>query len=113
MDNLLLSPVFRALSDPTRRHVVEHLGRGPASVTELAAPFDMALPSFLKHLRVLEESGLIRSEKVGRVRTCTLERARLDNAALWLEKHRSNDESPRDEVHRADVYRHTPKETED
>ncbi|MBI3708131.1 MAG: winged helix-turn-helix transcriptional regulator, partial [Proteobacteria bacterium] len=64
--------VFRALSDPTRRHVLERLGRSPASVSELAGPFDMALPSFVEHLRVLEGCGLVRSEKTGRVRTYQL-----------------------------------------
>ncbi|TIL77073.1 MAG: winged helix-turn-helix transcriptional regulator, partial [Mesorhizobium sp.] len=61
--------IFRALADPTRRFVVERLGRSPASVSELAEPFDMALPSFVEHLKVLEGCGLVRSEKAGRVRT--------------------------------------------
>src|SRR5918996_4312447 len=69
--------VFRALSDPTRRHVLERLNRSPASVSELAAPFDMALPSFVQHLRVLEGCGLVRSRKTGRVRTYRLAPQRL------------------------------------
>lgn len=85
MPNYLgLGPVFQALSDPTRRAIVEHLGRGPASVSDLAAPFAMALPSFMQHLDVLERSGLVRSRKQGRVRTYTLQPAALDQAFDWL-----------------------------
>lgn len=75
---------FRALADPTRRSVVAQLTRGPATVSELAAPFEMSLPSFLQHLRVLEDSGVIRSSKRGRVRTCRLESTRLRDAEDWL-----------------------------
>jgi DNA-binding transcriptional ArsR family regulator len=81
--------VFRALSDPTRRQVVERLSRSAASVSELAAPFDMALPSFVQHLRVLEDTGLVRSSKKGRVRTYRLAPQRLTTAADWLEQQRS------------------------
>jgi DNA-binding transcriptional ArsR family regulator len=81
--------VFRALSDPTRRHVLERLSRSPASVSELAAPFDMALPSFVEHLRVLEASGLVRSRKTGRVRTYRLAPARLRLAEDWLARQRT------------------------
>ncbi len=81
--------VFRALSDPTRRRVLERLGKSPASVSELAAPFDMALPSFVRHLAVLEESGLVRSAKVGRVRTVELVPERLRSAETWLQRQRS------------------------
>lgn len=80
--------VFRALADPTRRHVLERLRRSPASVSELAAPFDMALPSFVEHLRVLESGGLVRSEKVGRVRTYELAPERLKLAEDWLVRQR-------------------------
>ena len=83
-----MDAIFRALSDPTRRHVLERLSRGAASVSELAAPFDMALPSFVQHLRVLEESGLVRSHKEGRVRTYRLTPARLKQAEDWLGKQR-------------------------
>jgi DNA-binding transcriptional ArsR family regulator len=76
--------VFRALSDPTRRSVLERLTRSPASVSELAAPFDMALPSFVEHLKVLEGSGLVHSEKHGRVRTYQLAPERLRMAEDWL-----------------------------
>ena len=81
--------VFRALSDSTRRQVVERLGRGPASVSELAGGFDMALPSFVEHLRVLEGSGLVRSRKAGRVRTYRLAPRRLQIAEEWLVRQRS------------------------
>ena len=76
--------VFRALSDPTRRSVVEQLTLHPASVSELAQPFDMALPSFLQHLRVLEDAGVVRSKKRGRVRTYELQPERLRGAERWL-----------------------------
>jgi DNA-binding transcriptional ArsR family regulator len=81
--------VLRALSDPTRRSVVERLSQRPASVSELAKPFDMALPSFVQHLRVLEDSGLVRSKKTGRVRTYRLAPERLRLVQDWLEKQRS------------------------
>ena len=76
--------VFRALADPTRRQVVAELTRSPASVGELAAPFDMALPSFVQHLRVLEDCGVVRSTKQGRVRTYCLVPDRLRAAENWL-----------------------------
>jgi DNA-binding transcriptional ArsR family regulator len=84
-----LDDTFRALADPTRRAVVQALGRGPASVSELARPFEMALPSFLQHLKVLEESGLVTTAKSGRVRTCSLRREPLAAAETWLEAQRS------------------------
>lgn len=80
--------VFRALSDPTRRQVVERLSRSPAAVSELAQPFDMALPSFVQHLKVLEGCGLVRSNKVGRVRTYRLVPRRLRVAEEWLVRQR-------------------------
>ncbi|MEO7572283.1 MAG: metalloregulator ArsR/SmtB family transcription factor [Acidimicrobiales bacterium] len=76
--------VFRALADPTRRQVVAELTRSPASVGELAAPFEMALPSFVQHLRVLEGCGVVRSTKQGRVRTYCLVPDRLRAAEDWL-----------------------------
>lgn len=81
--------VFRALSDPTRRHVLERLNRSPASVSELAEPFDMALPSFVQHLKVLEGCGLVRSRKTGRVRTFRLAPERLRLAEDWLARQRA------------------------
>jgi len=83
-----MNEVFRALSDPTRRKVLERLGRSPASVSELAAPHDMALPSFVQHLSVLEKCGLVSSEKVGRVRTYVLVPKRMRQAEDWLSKQR-------------------------
>jgi DNA-binding transcriptional ArsR family regulator len=80
--------VFRALADPTRRGVVARLGKAPASVSDLAAPFDMALPSFIEHLKILESSGLVSSKKVGRVRIYQLAPKRLKVAEDWLAQQR-------------------------
>ncbi len=79
-----LDPVFQALADPTRRSIVERLSRGPASVSELAKPLAMSLSAVVQHLAVLEASGLIRSEKTGRVRTCRIEPAVLASAEDWI-----------------------------
>jgi DNA-binding transcriptional ArsR family regulator len=79
-----LNGAFQALSDPTRRAVIHRLVHGPAAVKELAEPFDMGLPSFMKHIKVLEASGLIRSNKVGRVRTCQIEAENLAEVESWL-----------------------------
>ena len=87
MPNQLPSPldqVFHALADPTRRGMVERLVRGPASVSELSRPLEMSLPAVLQHLQVLEASGLVRSEKVGRVRTCRIEPDALRAAEAWV-----------------------------
>src|SRR5437870_4326755 len=78
-----LDLVFQALGDPTRRELVDRLTRGPASVSELAAPLPISLPAVHQHLRVLEDCGLIRSEKIGRVRTCHLELKMLNSAQTW------------------------------
>jgi DNA-binding transcriptional ArsR family regulator len=83
-----MDDVFRALADPTRRRVVEALTQHPASVSELAAPFKMALPSFLEHLKVLEGCGLVSSSKSGRVRTYRLAPGRLREAEDWLGQQR-------------------------
>ncbi|MFE6735764.1 ArsR/SmtB family transcription factor [Microbacterium sp. NPDC057659] len=83
-----LDEVFVALADPTRRAVIRRLGGGPASVSELAAPFPITLPSFMKHVRMLESSGLIRTAKTGRVRHCTLDRERLALVDDWLAEQR-------------------------
>jgi DNA-binding transcriptional ArsR family regulator len=83
-----LDGVFVALADPTRRAVVRRLGRGPASVGDLARDFPMALPSFLKHVRTLESTGLIHTVKSGRVRTCVLNRERLVLVDDWLAEQR-------------------------
>lgn len=84
-----LDTSFHALADPTRRAVISRLMTGPAPVKELAEPFGMGLPAFLKHLRVLEESGLIATEKSGRVRTCRIQPERLLEAETWLSEQRA------------------------
>ena len=93
--------VFQALSDPTRRGVLERLSRGPASVGELARPYGMALPSFTQHLRVLESCRLVSSRKSGRVRTYRLRPARLRTAEGWLARQRAHWERRLD---RLDAY---------
>ena len=93
-----LNDVFYALADPTRRAIVGALGRGPASVSTLAAPFQMALPSLMKHLSVLERSGVIRSRKVGRVRTCELRPKALSRAEQWIASQRALWESRSDRM---------------
>jgi DNA-binding transcriptional ArsR family regulator len=83
-----LDRVFNALADPTRRAVVERLGRGPTPTMVLAEPFDMALPSFTQHLDVLQEAGLVRSHKQGRVRTWELVPEAVESARHWLDVQR-------------------------
>ena len=83
-----LDLMFQALADPTRRQMVERLSRGPASVSELAQPFAMSLPAVVQHLQVLEASGLVRSAKVGRVRTCTIDSGALSLAEKWINDRR-------------------------
>jgi DNA-binding transcriptional ArsR family regulator len=97
---------FQALSDPSRRAMVERLARGPATVSTLAAPLSMSLPAVVQHLKLLEASGLVRSEKVGRVRTCRLEPAALANAEDWFAHLRTTWESRLD---RLDDYLQTLK----
>ncbi|MFC6023344.1 ArsR/SmtB family transcription factor [Plantactinospora solaniradicis] len=84
-----LDRVFQALADQTRRDMVERLVRGPAAVSELARPFAMSLPAVLQHLQVLETCGLVRSQKVGRVRTCQIEPEVLRMAEGWLGRQRT------------------------
>lgn len=84
-----LSGIFQALADPTRRAVLGRLSEGPASVSDLAKPFEMALPSFMKHVRFLEGSGLIRTRKEGRVRTCEIDRRQFAVAETWLSEQRA------------------------
>ena len=83
-----LDGIFQALADPTRRAILTRLGGGPAGVGELAKPFDMALPSFMKHIAALEQSGLIRTSKTGRVRTCTIETGTFELVDGWLNQQR-------------------------
>jgi DNA-binding transcriptional ArsR family regulator len=84
-----LDQVFHALADPSRRAMVDRLTRGPASVSELAKPFSMSLAAVVQHVQVLESSGLVRTEKVGRVRTCSIEPAALRTAEHWISERRT------------------------
>ncbi|MGA2452601.1 MAG: metalloregulator ArsR/SmtB family transcription factor [Solirubrobacteraceae bacterium] len=81
--------LFQALADPSRRAMVDRLTRGPASVSELARPLEMSLPAVVQHLHVLEASGLVRSEKLGRVRTCAVEPTALRAAERWISDRRT------------------------
>jgi DNA-binding transcriptional ArsR family regulator len=83
-----LDTTFAAIADPTRRGVLEHLGRRDASITELAERFEITLTGIRKHVQILERSGLVSTRKVGRVRTCTLGPRRLDAEAQWIDKYR-------------------------
>ena len=85
-----LDLVFQALADPSRRTMVERLSRGPASVSDLARPLDMSLPAVMQHLQVLETSGLVRSEKSGRVRVCRIEPKALSRAEAWFAGRRAS-----------------------
>ena len=91
---------FAALADPTRRGVLEKLGRADASITALAGKFDMTLTGMKKHVGVLEQAGLVVTEKVGRVRTCKLGRSRLEEEAAWIERYRRLWENRFDELDR-------------
>lgn len=81
--------IFHALDDPTRRAIMERLSHGPISVSQLAEPLSITLAAVVQHLQVLEESGLVATEKVGRVRTCRIEPSGLDAAAQWIAARRS------------------------
>ena len=83
-----LDRAFHALADPSRRSIVVRLSRGPASVSELAEPLAMSLPAVVQHIDVLQKSGLVRSKKVGRVRTCRLEPAPMRSVEHWIAEHR-------------------------
>jgi DNA-binding transcriptional ArsR family regulator len=93
-----LDAVLRALADPTRRAVVERLAKSPAIVSELAAPFSMALPSLMQHLGILEGAGLVTSEKQGRIRTVSLQPGALDILHLWLGEQRTSAEHQADRL---------------
>lgn len=84
-----LDLMFQALADPTRRAMVDRLSRGPASVSELAKPFDMSLPAVVQHLQALEASGLVSSQKIGRVRTCQIEPEAMSLAEQWINDRRT------------------------
>lgn len=81
--------LFGALADPTRRRMIDRLSESPASVSELAKPFDMSLAAVVQHLHVLEHSGLVRSEKVGRVRTCSIQPDAMRTAERWISDRRT------------------------
>jgi DNA-binding transcriptional ArsR family regulator len=90
MQAAALDRTFHALSDPTRRAMVQRLARGPASVSELAKPLSISLPAVMQHLQVLETSGIVRTEKVGRVRTCSVEPKMLSIAERWIAERRES-----------------------
>lgn len=81
--------MFQALADPTRRAMLERLSRSPASVSELAGPLPMSLPAVVQHLAVLEQAGIVKTQKVGRVRTCRIEPAALSQAEQWINQRRT------------------------
>jgi DNA-binding transcriptional ArsR family regulator len=89
LNQITIDQVFHAFGDPTRRKLVEQLSRGPASVSDLAKPLGITLAAVVQHLQVLERSGLVRTQKVGRVRTCRIEPAGLDVAAEWIAERRA------------------------
>ena len=87
--SVALDQVFHALADPTRRTMVERLCCGPMTVSQLARPLPMSLPGVVQHLQVLEASGLVRSTKIGRVRTCRIDEAALQAAETWMSERRA------------------------
>jgi DNA-binding transcriptional ArsR family regulator len=95
-----LDRTFSALSDPTRRAILERLARGPATITELAQPFGISLPGVMKHVRILEESKLVTTEKTGRTRQCRLGPGELDDARQWMETYRRHWENRLDRLER-------------
>jgi DNA-binding transcriptional ArsR family regulator len=105
-----LDDIFKALADPTRRAVVSKLTEGSASVKELAEPFDMALPSFMQHLQVLEESGIVRTQKIGRVRQCEIVPHELSAAEEWIARLRAIWEA---RLERLDAYLEELQQKED
>lgn len=105
-----LDRVFHALADPARRAILERLGRGPAPVTEIARPLPMSLPAAMQHLSVLEEAGLVRTAKVGRVRTCAIDPRALSRAEQWINAQRTEWQRRLD---RLGALLETSKETDD
>ncbi|HKD88674.1 MAG TPA: metalloregulator ArsR/SmtB family transcription factor [Streptosporangiaceae bacterium] len=89
LDQADLDSVFRALADPGRRVMVERLSRGPATVSELGEPLDMSLAAVLQHVQVLESCGLVRTRKVGRTRTCSIDPAALRSVEAWISQRRA------------------------
>jgi len=107
-----LNGIFQALADPTRRAVLAQLGKGPASISDLARPFEMALPSFMKHIHFLEGSGLIRTRKEGRVRTCVIEKRQFAAVEAWLSEQRALWEGRTDRLERFVAAAQTKGETQ-
>ena len=105
----VLDRTFSALSDPTRRQILERLALGPATITELAEPFDISLPGVLKHVRILEVADLVITEKEGRTRQCRLGSEHLDDASQWIQTYRRRWERRLD---RLGAYLERKKETE-
>ena len=105
-----LDRVFHALADPARRTMLERLSRGPASVSELAQPLAMSLPAVVQHLAVLEESGLVKTQKVGRVRTCQIEAGAMQPAEQWINDRRTQWERRLDRL--GDYLARMPKDDE-
>ncbi len=95
---LQIDRTLAALADPTRRGILERLGRGSATITQLAEPFGISLTGCKKHVRVLEDAGLVTTEKVGRVRTCKLGVRRLDEEMAWMEEYRKRWDERFDEL---------------
>jgi DNA-binding transcriptional ArsR family regulator len=93
-----IDAVLKALAEPTRRDIMERLAHAPASVSDLAAPYAMSLAAIVQHLQVLEECGLIRSEKIGRVRTCRIEPGGLDGLSHWIANTRTTTEKRLDRL---------------
>ena len=93
-----IDAVLKALAEPTRRDIMERLARAPASVSDLAVPYSMSLAAIVQHLQVLEECGLIRSEKIGRVRTCRIEPGGLDGLSHWIADTRTTTEKRLDRL---------------
>ena len=88
LNQITIDQVFHAFGDPTRRKLIEQLSQGPASVSALAEPLGITLAAVVQHLQVLERSGIVRTQKVGRVRTCRLGKQRLDAVSAWIESYR-------------------------
>lgn len=104
-----LDATFQALADTTRRTLLVQLARGPASVTDLARPLAMSLPAVMQHLAVLEQAGLVQSEKVGRVRTCRMVPSSLSQAEQWISQRRAEWEGKGGHLDRLDAYLATMK----
>jgi DNA-binding transcriptional ArsR family regulator len=104
-----LERTLSAVADPTRRQILDRLARGPASISQLAGPLAMSLPGLMKHVRILEEAGLVETRKVGRTRECRLGPSRLDEVAEWVETYRRRWEGRLDRPGRYLATKEVPK----